>query len=754
MKNPLWKRLPKELKEDMGKYLVIFLFMIATIGLISGFLVADQSMLAAYDESFEKYNVENGNFELTERATKEQLSDLEKDDVTIYPNFYKEEQTDYDGDGKKDSTIRVFQNRTKVNKVCLMKGKMPKAEDEIAIDRMYADNNDIAIGSKLKIAKKAYKVTAYVALSDYSALFSDNSDMMFDSVKFGVAVVSKEGFESIADTHLHYSYAWKYAKEPKDDIEEKKMSEDFMEVLAKTASVSNFVPRYLNQAIQFTGDDMGSDRSMMIMLLYILIVIMAFVFAVTTNNTITKEAAVIGTLRASGYTRGEILLHYISNPLIVTVLAAVLGNILGYTVFKNICAGMYYGSYSLPTYETRWNAEAFLLTTVVPFFIMLVINLLLISKKLKLSPLQFLRRDLSKSKKKKAMRLPHFKFFHRFRLRIIFQNMPGYITLFVGVIFANLLLMFGMMMTPLLSYYQDQTIDNMLSKRQYILKTPIDTKTEGAEKFAMDSVKTTKKGYKEEDINVYGLEKDSKYVKLSLNDDEVYLSDGYAAKYEIKAGDTITVRESYGKKKYHFKVKGTFDYPASFCIFMSMKKFDRTFDKEDGYFNGYFSDKKIKDIPEKMIAATITKEDLTKISRQLTVSMGNMFYLVYIFAVALYILLIYLLTKLIIERNATSISMVKILGYDNGEISRLYLMATTWVVIFSLVSSLLVTTSILKFLFRYMMLDFSGWFPFYIQPVIYPKMFAIGMVAYLLVALLQMRKIKSIPMDEALKNVE
>ena len=34
-------------------------------------------------------------------------------------------------------------------------------------------------------------------------------------------------------------------------------------------------------------------------------------------------------------------------PLLVTSYAAVIGNILGYTVFKDICAGMYYGSYSL-----------------------------------------------------------------------------------------------------------------------------------------------------------------------------------------------------------------------------------------------------------------------------------------------------------------------------------------------------------------------------------------------------------------------
>ena len=171
------------------------------------------------------------------------------------------------------------------------------------------------------------------------------------------------------------------------------------------------MPAYLNQAIHFTGDDMGSDKSMMIVLLYILIAIMAFVFAITTSNTITKEAAVIGTLRASGYSRGELLSHYISIPVLVTLIAAVIGNILGYTVFKEICAGMYYGSYSLPTYETRWNAEAFLLTTIVPLVIMILINVVMIYRKLTLSPLKFLRKDLKRSSNKKAVKLPSFPVF-------------------------------------------------------------------------------------------------------------------------------------------------------------------------------------------------------------------------------------------------------------------------------------------------------------------------------------------------------
>ena len=47
MKSPLRKRLPRELKSEFGKYLVVFIMMAITIGFVSGFLVADGSMLRA-----------------------------------------------------------------------------------------------------------------------------------------------------------------------------------------------------------------------------------------------------------------------------------------------------------------------------------------------------------------------------------------------------------------------------------------------------------------------------------------------------------------------------------------------------------------------------------------------------------------------------------------------------------------------------------------------------------------------------------
>ena len=760
MRNPLNKRFLRELKGELAKYIVIFVFMTAVIGLISGFLIADGSMYDTYNKSFEKYNIEDGNFELYSKAEESVIDKLEKENVTIYENFYKEENVVRHNNIKNDedsqSTLRFYVNREEIDKVDLMEGSLPEDINEIAIDRMYAENNDIKVQDTLTVGSRILKVTGLVALSDYSSLFSDNSDTMFDSLKFGVGVVSQKCFDAYDDTHIHYVYSWLYDNKPEDDKEAKLMADDFVKTISANAILVNYIPQYINQAIHFTGDDIGSDRSMMIVLLYVLIVIMAFVFAVTTNNTIVKEANVIGTLRASGYTRGELLRHYILLPIIVTIFGALVGNILGYTVFKDIFVATYYGSYSFPTYHTLWNADAFLLTTVVPVIIMLVINIVIIGCRLKLSPLKFLRRDLSGKQKKKAMRLPAFGFFNRFRLRIIIQNMPNYITLFIGILFANVLLLFGIMLGPMLTHYQNEITDKLIAKHQYVLKALVDVDDNAAEKYCVKTLATIEGRLKSEDVLVYGVKDNSIYADIntaSLKDNEVYITNGYADKFRIKKGDKITLKEKYDDNEYEFTVKDMYDYPSSFAIFMSDAAFKNVFDKSEDYYSGYFSDN-ILDIDEKYVATQITLDELTKVSRQLDRSMGETFNLVKIFAVVLFAVLMFLLTKLIVEKNTTSISMVKILGYSNREISRLYVTSTTIVVVLSVALSIGLSVIIMNYLFRVFMEEMSGWISCYYAPHIFPVMFILNITVYAVISFFMMAKIKKIPMDEALKTVE
>lgn len=805
IKNPLIKRIPKELAGDWKKYLVVFLFLVLTIGFVSGMYVANESMLTAADEGITRYKQEDGHFELKEKAdsslieaiesgekadipgqAEENTADGDNDDseengksdddldnskktsVTVYENFFRNEDEDNDNDGKSDGTIRVYAKTDDINLACLLDGDFPQNENEIAVDRMHADNAGMKVGDKISVSGKEFKITGLIAYVNYSTLHEKKTDLMFDAIKFDVAMVTQEGFDRL-DKSIHYSYAWKYDHAPADDIEEKEQSDSFMEavvtqVMLAGNDMEDYTPKYGNPAINFATDDMGSDKAMGGMLLDILVVIIAFIFAVTISNTIANESSAIGTLRALGYTKGELVCHYLSMPVIVTLLAAIVGNILGYTVFKNVVVSMYYNSYSLPVYKTIWNPDAFLKTTVLPVIIMLVVNLIVIVRMMQHTPLQFLRHDMKKNKSKKAMRLPRWNFMSRFRLRIMFQNKANYLILFVGILFIMEMLAMAVGMPDTLDYYKSNTDGMMFAKYQYVLKSYVDeegnivsTGNKDAEKFDMTSL-LKKSDALDEEVSIYGIADNSSYVKIndfdSLKKNEVYISDSFSQKYALNEGDEVKLDAQYEKKTYTFKVKGIYDKSQSIAVFMPIDKFADIFDLKDDQFSGFLSDTKIKDIDENNIATTITIHDITKMADQLDHSMGAYMSYFQVLCILLAAVMIYLLTKLIIEKNETAISMTKILGYENKEIASIYLVSTSIVVVLADLISVVIGTLVMKVAWKMMLFSYSGWFAFKVKPLGYVKMFAFVLIGYLIVMVFDFKRIKKIPMDQALKNVE
>lgn len=694
--------------------------------------------------------------------------------VSVYELFYK--QGDEGSATGTAGKIRVFSERTEVNLYDLLEGRAPQNEREIIIDRMHADNAGISVGDTISVGTESFKVVGLAAFVDYSTLYESNNDTMFDALTFNVAMTTKSGFERIKG-RTNYVYAFCYDEKPADVIEEKKLSDNFMiSLITQTAGaegdikIEDYVPRYANHAVSFAPDDMGSDKAMGGVLLYILTAVLAFIFTVTISSTLEKESTVIGTLRASGYTRGELVRYYMSAPIIVITAAAIVGNILGYTVMKKVVTAMYYNSYSLPTYVTIWTPDAFVRTTIVPILMMIIINLVIITKTLKLSPLKFLRRDLRKTRRKKAIRLPKWKFFARFRARVFIQNIPSYLMLFVGICFIMLLLSMAVGMPETLKYYQESLDDMMISKYEVILMSSkdddgdiIETKAEGAERFSAASLERRSETFNEE-ITVYGITPNSRFVTLgeafsTLDDadgsnDAVYISKAYADKYNVKKGDVITLDEKYENKQYKWTVYDIYDYSAGVAVFMTNDRFNEEFDRKADEFSGYLSNEPVDDIDEKYIAKVITADDMTKLARQLDHSMGSyMKYFQYV-CVAVAAIIIYLLMKIIIERNERSVSMVKILGYGSGEIASLYLVTTAIVVLVSEIFAVFVGYRLMAVMWHTIMMTLGGWFDFKMTAEGFVTEFVLVFIAYLIVAIADFIRIKRIPKALALKNAE
>ena len=753
----------------------------------------DEYYDAAYEEAYDEFINSNDYDEALEEAKEEAYKEVEKTvdeeygkvadkydldnpdykpvSVTIFENFYKDAVEDNNLDGKKDGKVRVYKDRKDIDLYSIHEGELPVNEKEIAIDRMHADNVNVKVGDKIKVGGEEFTVTALIAMVNYSTLYEKPTDTMFDAIYFDVAIVTEEGFERL-NQNIHYNYAWTYTDKPADLVEEKELSENVMAALISQTAVNGtddheleikgFLPNYSNQAIHFATDDMGGDKAMAGIMLYILVAVLAFIFAITISNTITKEATVIGTLRASGYTKGELIVHYMTMPVLVTLMSAVIGNVLGYTAMKNVVIGMYYNSYSLPTYQTYWTPDAFVKTTVVPLILMFIINLVVIVRMMNFSPLKFLRHDLKVRKKKKALRLPKWKFLSRFRTRIFLQNIPNYIVLTIGVAFVMLMLAMAVGFPDSLHNYQGKITDMMFAKNQVILKStededenPIETTTKTAEKFALESLQYETENLNET-ISVYGVEDNSKYVSIpsEMGANEVYISNTFSEKYGFTKGDTITLNAKYDNDTYDVKVAGVYDYDGALSVFMPIDNYREMFDEDEDYFTGYMANEEVEGIEDKYIATTITEDDVLKISRQLDHSFGSYITYFEVVSVLLSAVLIYLLTKIIIEKNENAISMVKILGYENKEISGLYMTSTTVVIIFSCIIGIAVGAIGMHEFFKSYFMSMEGWFDFIITPIGMVKMFIFVFIAYLIVMAIDYRRIKKIPMDEALKHVE
>ncbi|MBQ1339870.1 MAG: ABC transporter permease [Ruminococcus sp.] len=751
MKSPLRKRVGREIKGETGKYIVIFLFMTALIAIASGFFVADASLKKSYDESFEKYNIEDGNFEFALKPDEQLIGSIENEGgLKLFENYYSMQES------VGDSRIRLFTDRKDVNKVCVLEGRLPDNNKEISLDRLYMKSNDLKKGDSIKVADKKLEIVGIVALPDYSALYENNTDFMFDTEKFGVGIVTQNLFDEFSNTNIHYSYSWKYNEPPKDRTGSEAIgrASELSSMISQKAQLLDFIPGCTNNAINFSGNDIGHDSIMMMVMLYMLIVIIAFVFAVTTSNTIVKEANVIGTLRASGYTKWELIRHYMSAPLIVLLIASIIGNILGYTLFKDYMAKAYLDSYSLVSYETIWSPDAFIDTTIVPLIILALINFIMLARILSLSPLNFLRRDLKRHQRKKAFKLnTKIGIMKRYRLRVVFQNIPGYVTIFAGILFSSVIFLFGMLFNPLLDQLEEDTLNNMIAPHQYILKADAPTDNVLAEKFAVNTLETTGRSFTE-DITVYGFIPDSRYFRGEFNDEKIIVSDAYADKYSLKKGDTLTLKDKYTDTEYEFTIGGVYTYPSTLAVFTSLEDFNTRFGNPAESFSGYLCSEEINDIDKKMIATHVTKDDLTKTSRQLKRSMGSLMTVFLALGVGVVILVVFMLSKVIIEKNVQSISMAKILGYKNGEISSIYIHTTTIVTLVSIVACLPLAHLALDKIWRTMMMEYSGWISPNVPVSAYFASIALASASYIVTVFFLKRRINRIPLDEALKNVE
>lgn len=748
MKSALSKRIPRNLAANFIKYLGIIIILVCTITIGS----SSQSTMNAAVKYLDNIEVENmledGQFETSMPMTEEAFKFFEDEKIAVCENFYALEN-EYNGDCK----VNIFGPRDELNIPTLFDGKMPESKDEIALDHVFSRSNGIVIGDTIELCKRKFTVCGTVSFPDYSSLFMNNTDLVMNTKHFGVAIVSEETFEAIDSSFVNYRYSYRFDQRDLDKATKVSKAEDMMRNLLLTGnSLQSFLRADQNQSISFLREDIGSDGPMVAVFVYILVALIAFIFAILTNSSIEKEAVVIGTLRALGYTRGEIIWHYMQPTIIISIIGSVVGNLIGYTVMLEPFFEIYYTSYSVGPLVAEFDVKTFCITTIVPVVLMLLINFLMLYKKLKLSPLKFLRRELKSGKARRAVKLPNISFINRFRLRVIIKNRGCYIMLFLGIFLSSFLLMFGIGLNPLMKHYTD-TIDESLNyEYQYILKAPVD-ESEGEKIYVYEMDTWFELGKKNVGVSIYGIDEDSKFFKDAYLKEGVSVSSALAAKLGIKEGDTLKLNDDLKDREFEFTVKKIYDFDAMLGMFIDKESLIKLLDVESGSYNSIISNEKL-DIDEAFVAKRIARQDVLGASMQMMRSFDTVILFVNIFAVAVYLVMMYILTKVVIDKNAISISYMKVFGYEGKEIGKIYLTASAIVVGISLFVCIPLEVQLFKVLLVWISAMIEGYLEFYLPFDVYVKIVVIGIVTYLVVNLIHLIDVNKIPMTDALKNRE
>jgi len=726
MQKVLRKRVLRDLKNNLFRYIALAFLIIMGMYVIVSLIGAGYTIIDNGETHDEANKIEDGQFSVFVPLSDEEISRLEDAGAEVEGMFYE----DYDVmDGK---TIRVFANRENIDLVECDEGNLAEADDEIVVEKRFSQVNDISVGDIIQIAGNEFKVTGIGTSPDYNALFKEMSDTVVDSKVFGTVFVTEGAYDKLHATGESvktetYLYAFRLkgkttCDDVKDALEDIKVDTDriddeyFQEYWDRTGAAINdfkdgikdlksganeladgvaelkketdsFLKDYdtdlANITSFVTSDDnprtggAADDQQINVQAGYffgvLLMLLFTYVISVFVVHGIEKESSVIGALYALGVKRRDLMMHYLTLPVIVTTVAGIIGFLIGISnVGIPVQMADAYAYYSIPAMDVKIPPILIVYGIVMPPLTAIVVNYFVIRKKLSQTALSLIKNEV-KQPKGSNVDLGDMGFVGRFRVRQMLREMRTGLTVVIGMFIALICLMLSLNTATFCSKVKKQNVEDTHYEYMYTYKYPTENPPEGGEAAYAKTLKKEVYGYNW-DVTVLGLSKNTKYFDVDLKDgkNRVAISSSFAEKYGYGVGDEIVLHDEENDIDYGFTVDSVTQYTPAFYVFMTIDDARELFGAGSDEYNVVFSDKDLEVDPARLYATT-TKADIESAAGIFADQMRSMVIMIVIISTLIFVVVMYLMMKVMIDRSAFSISLIKVFGFRTKEIRKLYL---------------------------------------------------------------------------------
>lgn len=537
-------------------------------------------------------------------------------------------------------------------------------------------------------------------------------------------------------------------KDETDDMIDDIFSEDAQNLMT-------FVKAGDNARIQAASGDQELYRSVGTIAGAILLILISYVLSVFVVHSIDQESAVIGALYALGVKRKNLMAHYVTLPTVITFVSGLIGTLLGYSslgvpIQMQDC----YNYYSLPDLDVIYMPYLFIYGIVVPPVISIIVNSLVIRKRLSKPVLTMIRNE-QKVGNGKDIKLGNMSFMNLFKIRQMLRESRTRFTVVFGMFVSLLLAMMSLEIYTYCANVNRDYVNDTKYEYMYTYKYPTEEVPEGGYEAYAKTLKKKIYGYNF-DITVMGLTENNPFFDVDLSDSssKVAISSSIAYKYGLDVGDTLTLKDDEADKIYAFEIASVAQYAPSFMVFMPYDKALELFDEPEDYFNVVFSDHAL-DVETGRLYATTTKTDVKKAAGIFSDIMQGMILTIGGVSVLIFIVVMYLMMKVMIDRSSFNIALIKIFGYRNKEVKKMYLDGNFYIITIGALISIPLTKWIMDVAYEPAFVPniacgIDKSFPFWM----YLAIFAGILILYFIINHLLIRRIRKMVPAEVLKNRE
>ena len=524
---------------------------------------------------------------------------------------------------------------------------------------------------------------------------------------------------------------------------------------ADADNLLSFVTAEDNVRIHAASDDVEMNNTIGMIAGVLLLVLIAYVLSVFVVHSIDQESAVIGALYALGVKRKDLMRHYILLPTLISLIGGAIGTALAYTkigVRYQMQDTYYY--YSLPDIAVQIRPYTIVYGVAIPPIICLVVTSLVIRKRLSRPVLTLLKNE-QKAAKGKDVKLGNMKFMKLFRIRQILRERRTALTVVFGMFVSILLLVMSMEIYVYCRAVQDDYVADTKFEYMYTYKYPGEEVPDGGYEAYAKTLKKEIYGYNF-DVTVLGIKENNPFFDVTLSDsaDKVTISSSISYKYGLKKGDVITLKDEENGKIYAFEIEAVTQYAPSFMVFLPYDKALDLFGEQDDYYNVVFADHDLG-VESGRLYSTMTRDDVKKAAGIFSDQMRSMIITIGAVSALIFAIVLYLMMKVMIDRSSFSIALIKIFGYRNKEVKKMYLDGNFYIVLLGALVSIPLAKVLLDAVYEPQFVpniacgvdkSFSAW--------LYLAMFAGVLVLYFIINHLLVRKIKQMLPAEVLKNRE